>query len=485
MTDTSVTPAKTNRMTTAAMLVLLVTCGAQFVVVIDDTVVNVALPSIRTDLGFGTAALAWVVDGYLLLFGGFLLVGGRSADLFGRRRVFLTGLTVFCGSSLVAGLAHSPGLLVGARVVQGLGAALLSPAALSILVATFADKEERRRALGVWGGLTGLAGVMGVLLGGVIVDTIGWRWVFFVNVPIGILLGIVAVLKVPAPRAAGKKEPLDGLGAALITGAMLLLVYTVISTDHRAWSSPWTIGGLVGAAVLAWLFVVRQRQATHPMIRLGMLAQREMWLANVIAVLAASAMFSIFFFLTLYMQTVHQWSPLRTGVSWAPFGLSFGVFSGACVRLMPKVGGRALVVSGLLLAAVGQLLLLRTNGSGSYASELLPTLVLCGGGFGLAIIPLLGGAVGSVDPVESGAASGVLSTSQQVGGAIGLAALATLANDRFGQELRTGHDPLHALVNAFHTSFIAAAVLTAAAVVVAFGLPKLRTELDLTTLSGA
>jgi EmrB/QacA subfamily drug resistance transporter len=469
----------------AALLALTVTCGAQFMVVIDDTVVNVALPSIRTDLGFGTAGLAWVVDAYLLLFGGFLVLGGRCADVFGRRRVFVLGLALFSLASLASGLARDSATIVVARGVQGFGAALLSPAALSILVASFEDQRERRRALGVWGGLLGISGTSGVLLGGVITDTIGWRWVFFINVPIGALLGALALTRLPAMRDGGRRSgSLDGLGAGLVTAAVLLLVYTVISTDHRAWGAPWTVGGLAASALLLVLFVLRQRSAPVPVIRLGMLAKREVGLADAITIFAASSMFAVFFFVTLYMQTIHLWSPLRTGLSWAPFGVTLAIFTGICARLMPVLGARVLVTLGLLVASGGQLLLLRTEPSGSYAAELLPALLLCAAGFGLAILPLLVGAVGAVDAVESGAASGVISMAQQVGGAIGLAVLATVASDRLSRQLASGTDPLAAGVNAFHTAFGAAAALTAAAALVALLLPNTRGKVDLAALQG-
>ncbi|QHY95526.1 Multidrug resistance protein stp [Streptomyces sp. S4.7] len=470
----------------AAGLALAVTCGAQFMVIIDDTVVAMALPTIRDELGFDRASLAWVVDAYMLLFGGFLVLGGRCADLFGPRRVFLTGLSVFTLASLGCGLANSPETLIVGRGAQGFGAALLSPAALTILITVFSEAKERRRALGIWGGLTGISGVSGVLLGGVITDLIDWRWVFFVNIPIGILLFVLTLRPALADRAErpSKRPSTDGTGAVLITGALLLLVYTVISTNHRPWGSAETVGGLIGSAVLLAAFVVREQRADEPLIRLGLFANRQIATANVMMLLAASGLYGIFFFLTQYMQNLLDWSPLKAGVSWAPFGVTMAVFSGIAIQLLPKVGSRVLCLVGLGSATLGLGLLLRTPLEASYAADLLPTLLLCAAGYGLAMVPLVVAAVSGVPKADSGAASGVLNTGQQIGGAIGLAVLATLASSRLDDEVSSGAALPDALLTSFHSAFLLGTVLTGCAALLSLALPALRTEFDPETTSG-
>jgi len=471
----------------AAGLALAVTCGAQFMVIIDDTVVSMALPTIRTTLDFDRASLAWVVDAYMLLFGGFLVLGGRCADLFGRRRVFLTGLGVFTVASGACGLATSPDMLIVARGAQGFGAALLSPAALSILITVFTEAKERRKALGIWGGLTGISGVSGVLLGGVITDVINWRAVFFINIPVGVLLFVLTLRPALADRTdegLGKRPATDGAGAVLITGALLLLVYTVISTNHRPWGSAATLGGLIGSAVLLTAFVIREQRASEPLIRLGILADRQVGTANMIMLLAASGLYGIFFFLTQYMQNLQHWSPLHAGLSWAPFGVTMAAFSGIAIQLLPKVGSRILCLLGLGLATTGLGLLLGSPAKASYASDLLPTLLLCAAGYGLAMVPLVVAAVSGVPKADSGAASGVLNTGQQIGGAIGLAVLATLASNRLNDEIASGAAVPAALLRSFHSAFLVGTVLTGCAALLSLILPALRTEFDPETASG-
>ncbi|WDZ82305.1 MFS transporter [Micromonospora cathayae] len=469
-------------------LLLAITCGAQLLVIFDETVVNLALPSIRTDLEFSTSSLAWVVDAYMLLFGGFLLLGGRGADLFGRQRMFLVGLTVFVGASLAGGLAQSDEALIIARGVQGFGAALLSPAALSILVSAFTHADQRGKALGVWGGLSGIAGTTGVLLGGLITDTIGWRWVFFINVPVGALLFALTVAGLRGRSAdietVGGPRRLDGFGAATITGGLLLLVYTMLNTSHRDWSDPLTIGGLAGAALLIGLFVWWEGRAPEPLLRLGILANRQIAVANILTVLAASALYGTFFFLSLYMQVINGWSPIRAGLSWAPLGLTMAVFAGAAMQLTPKLGTRNLIMVGLALVGVGQLLLLRSTVGGSYVSELLPTLLLSGAGFGLALVPLVVAAVSGVAREESGIASGLMNTSQQVGGAVGLAVLVTVANEALSGKISEGVAQGSALLDGLHAAFLVAAILTAVAVLVTFVLPNNRAKVDMAAIHG-
>ncbi|MFF4487757.1 MFS transporter [Streptomyces sp. NPDC001544] len=480
------TQATTGATGKAAGLVLAVTCGAQFMIIIDDTVVSMALPTIRRALDFEQASLAWVVDAYMLLFGGFLVLGGRCADLFGRRKVFLTGLGVFTTASLACGLATEPEMLIVSRGAQGFGAALLSPAALSILITFFTEAKERRKALGVWGGLTGISGVSGVLLGGVITDFIDWRWVFLVNIPVGVLLFALTLRPALADREApAKGTSTDTTGATLITSALLLLVYTVISTSHRPWGSTATVAGLVGAGLLLTGFVIRELRASQPLIRLGIFASRQIATANVMMLLAASGLYGIFFFLTQYMQLLQEWSPLRAGLSWAPFGVTMAVFSGIAIQLLPKLGSRILCLLGLGTATVGLGLLVGTPVRASYVPDILPTLLLCAAGYGLAMVPLVVAAVSGVAKADSGAASGVLNTGQQIGGAIGLAVLAALASSRLDDEVASGTSKPEALLASFHSAFLLGTVLSACAAALALVLPALRTEFDPETTTGA
>ncbi|MFF2407938.1 MFS transporter [Streptomyces sp. NPDC058092] len=485
-TSQSTAPEASGTASKVAALALAVTCGAQFMVIVDDTVVSMALPTIRTALHFDRASLAWVVDAYMLLFGGFLVLGGRCADLFGRRRTFLTGLGIFTAASLVCGLADSSQLLIVARGAQGLGAALLSPAALSILITVFKEPKERRKALGIWGGLTGISGVSGVLLGGVITDFISWRWVFFINIPVGALLFVLALRPSLADREerAGKRPSLDSTGAVLITAALLLLVYTVISTSHRPWGSFTTLAGLAGSVVLLVAFVIREQRAEEPLISLGIFANRQLTTANAMMLLAASGLYGIFFFLTQYMQNLQGWSPLRAGLSWAPFGVTMAAFSGIAIQLLPKLGSRVLCLVGLGSATLGMGLLLGSPVKASYVSDILPTLLLCAAGYGLAMVPLVVAAVSGVAKSESGAASGVLNTGQQIGGAAGLAVLATLASSRLDDELAAGTALPDSLLESFHSAFLLGTVLSGCAAVLSLALPTLRTEFDPETTSG-
>lgn len=468
-------------------LVLAITCTAQFLVIVDETVVNVALPSINSDLRFANpSALAWVVGAYMVLFGGFLMLGGRGADLFGRRKVFVTGLMLFVGSSLGAGLADTSTQLIVARAAQGLGAALMSPAALSLLVATMTDPAKRRQALGLWGGLSGIAGVSGVVLGGLLTESVSWRWVFWVNVPIGIVLAAATLTQLPRDpglRGSGSGgAKLDWLGGVLISSGLVLLLYTVINTEHRSWGDPLTIGGLGAAALLLLAFVLHERRTTDPLIRLGMFRHRAVAVSNGLMLLAAAGLYGMFFFTTLYLQLVLGWEPLQAGLAFIPIGLSIAVISGAAIQLMPRIGARALLVLGLTIATAGQLLLLRTTTEGSYVGEVLPALALSGCGFGLSLVPLVNAAVNGLRRDETGAGSGLINVSQQVGGAIGVAVLAAVATNQFEKNLATSTPPA-AMLDGFHTAFVVGACLTLTAALLALALPALRKEVDLEAIA--
>jgi EmrB/QacA subfamily drug resistance transporter len=463
------------------LLILLLLCGAQFMIVIDETVVNVALPSIAADLHLDPSSLAWVVNAYLLLFGGFLLVAGRLGDLVGRRRVFLAGVLLFAGASAAAGFATTEAQLVGARGVQGLGAALMSPTALAIITTTFSDPAGRRRALAVWGALLGVGATAGVLLGGVIVDLWSWHWVFFVNVPVCVVVA-AGVLRVVRGGGGATGVPVDALGALLVTAGLLLLVHTVTATRDLGWWAPGTVLGLAGTAALLGAFAWHERRAPDPLVPLRVLRRRSLVLADVAAALAAAALFGLFFVVTLWMQVVQGWSPLQAGLAWAPQGVTVALASAVSARLMPRLGGRVLATVGFLLAALAQLMMLRLDVAGSYAGELLPALLLNGVGLGLLLVPVAVAAVHESPDVEQGLASGLLTTAQQVGGAVGLAALITFASSRFDESLASGSDTAHAAVTSFHGVFLAAAVLLVIGAVVVQRLPALRREVDLATL---
>jgi len=451
-----------------AWLVLALVCAGQFMVILDDTIVNVALPSIRADLGLSEQGLAWIVDAYLLAFGGFLLVGGRAADLLGRRRMFAAGVALFTLFSLVCGLAGIGGVLVGARGLQGFAGAILSPAALAIVLATFPEGPDRTKALGIWAGLTGVAAATGVVLGGAIVELLGWRWVFFVNVPIG--LAALALVRRAIPRSAGHRDgALDVLGAVTVTAGLLALVATVIETHTHGWLSAWTLGGFALAILLFAAFALRERRATCPLVPFAVVRRRATAAANGLMLTAAGALFALFFFLTLYMQVVQGWSALRTGLSYVPFSLTLAVASALVARAMARwrIQPRLLIATGSLIAAGGFLLMLRLEPGGSYAGELLPALMVVATGLGFAFVPLTTAATGGAGEHAGGLVSGLLTTSQQIGGALGIAVLVTLASDRTAHLLAEGAARADALAGGFHLAFLAAAGLLVAAAALA------------------
>ncbi len=462
--------------------VLLVVLGAQFMVIVDETVVNVALPSIQRDLTLTQAELTWVVNAYLLLFGGFLLLSGRLADLLGRRRVFLAGLVLFTAASLGAGFATDRLALIAMRAAQGLGGAMLSPAALSILTTTFRDPRGRRTALAAWAGLLGVGATLGVLLGGVIVEYLSWHWIFWVNGPVGVLVLVACLALVPAMPAA-RSGRVDAPGAVLVTAAGLLLVFTVIRADDEGWSSVRTVGGLAVVAVLVAGFVLWQRRAAEPLIPARTVARREAF-AYPVAILTASALFAMFFFLTLYMQLIRGWTPLQAGLAWAPQGATLAAVSGLAVRLVPVLGSRVLTVGGLLLAAAGQLLLLRTTPDGGYPAQVLPALLLTGVGLGLALVPAAVLAVHGLADEHQGLASGLLSASQQLGGAVGMSVVVSVALGRFRDQVAQGVTAPVASLSAFHTGYVVAAGFLVAAAAAAWLLPALHEQVDLTSLAG-
>src|SRR3954452_15512033 len=448
-------------------LALVLLSAAQFVVVLDASIVNVALPSIQKALDFTDSNLQWVVNAYTLTFGGFLLLGGRAADLFGRRRVFIFGLFVFSLASLAGGLAQSEGWVIAARAVQGLGAAIISPAALSIVTTTFAEGDERNKALGVWGAVAGAGGAAGVLLGGILTDTLGWEWVLFVNVPIG--LGAAALTpRLIAESRAPERTGFDLAGAVSITAGLALLIYTVVGTIDHGWVSPRPLVGFAISAALIIGFVIREATTKHPLVRLGIFRSRTLSSANVVGLLTGASLFAMFFFISLYLQQVLGYSPLRTGFAYLPLAVTIFLAAGAASALVQRLGVRPVVTAGLLFVAGGLVLFSRVDAGGSYLGDVLVPSVLVAVGLGLSFVSQTIAAVAGVRGEEAGLASGLINSAQQVGGAIGLAVLSTLATERTTEMLATGASRDTALVEGFQRAFAIGAGFAIAGAIVAF-----------------
>jgi EmrB/QacA subfamily drug resistance transporter len=452
-------------------LALALVVAAQFMVVLDVAIVNVALPSIKTDLGFTQESLQWVVTAYAILFGGALLLGGRMADLLGRRRLFMAGLALFTVSSLLDGLAWSEGSLIAFRALQGLGAALLSPAALSILTTTFEEGRERNIALGVWGAASGSGGAAGVLLGGLLTSAFGWSWIFFVNIPVGALLFALAPALVRESRAALDHRHFDALGAATITSGVMLLVYAMTRASQHGWGTGTTVGLLLASAALIAAFVVVELRSKAPLLPMRMFRLRTLAASNATQLLVAAALFSQFFLLTLYMQEVLHYSALKTGVAYIALTLSIIVVSTLAQALVTRIGIRRVLPVGLLLAAAAVVLYARLPVSGHYFWDLFPAFLLSGVGLALSFVPMVIGGLTGVRQADAGVASGLFTTSQQVGGAIGVAAATTIATtytSRYvdahpGTSLLAGS----ALTHGFEIAFYMLATLLAVAAVLA------------------
>jgi EmrB/QacA subfamily drug resistance transporter len=436
--------------------------------VLDTNIVAVALPAIRQDLGFSQASLAWVVNAYLLAYGGFLLLGGRLGDLFGRRRMFTAGIGVFTLASLACGLAPGQGFLLAARAVQGLGGAVASAVALSLVVSLFPKPGERAKAMGVFGFTAAGGGAVGVLAGGVLTGLLSWHWIFLVNVPVGaaVLLASFAVL--PAEPTGRRGGRLDVPGAVLVTAGVVLAVYAVTSAGQAGWASARTAGMLAGAVALLAAFAAAESRASAPLVPLRLLRRRNLTAASVTGVLWSAAMFAWFFLTTLYLQQVLGYSPLRTGLAFLPATLVMGGISvGVSARLVTRFGIKPPLVTGLLLAAAGLVLLARAPAGGHFLADVLPGTMLLGTGAGTALSPLLLAATGDVPPAESGLASGVANSSFMLGGALGLAVLADIAATRTSQLAAAGHSHLAALTGGYHTAFLAGAALAALAALLA------------------
>ncbi len=443
----------------AKNLALMLLAMTQFVVVIDASIVNIALPSIGHALHFSQADLSWVVNAYTLTFGGFLLLGGRLADLVGRRRMFMTGLVIFSIASLLGGLAQSEAWLIAARAVQGMGAAIVSPAALSIIATTFADGQERNRALGVWGAVAGAGGAAGVLLGGILTSGLSWRWVLFVNVPIGILCVFLAPRILLESRAETETRSFDIPGAVTVTAGLALLVYALVDAVNVGWGSTATITKIAAALVLLIVFVAIELRQRAPLMPLTIFRLRTLRGANVVALLIGMSLFSMFFFVSLYMQQVLGYSALRAGISYLPLAIGIILSAGAASFGVTRFGFKPVLLSGLLFIAAGLFWFSKvpTTG-GSFAADVLGPSLLAAVGLGLSFVPVTIAAVSGTRPHEAGLASGLVNTAQQVGGALGLAILATVANSRTKNILHGGgHDAAYALTKGFERAFLVGA----------------------------
>ncbi len=448
-------------------MALALLAAAQFVVILDASIVNVALPSIGADLQFSQENLSWVVNAYVLVFGGFLLLGGRMADLLGRRRLFMAGLIVFALASLAGGLAQNEAQLIIARAVQGLGAALLSPAALSLVTVLFEEGAERNKAMGVWGAVAGSGGAVGVLLGGILTEWAGWEWVLFVNVPVGIAAALLAPRLLPESRNEGARH-FDVAGAVSVTAGLSLLVYTLVDANDAGWASAQTLGlGALSLALIAAFYLIERRSKAPLMPFPGIFRIRTITGINVSAVLIAAALFSMFFFISLYMQQVLGYSALEAGLAYLPLAVGIIVAAGASAGLVTRFGFKPVLVSGLLVTAAGLLWFTQVDAGGSYLSDLLGPMLLAAVGLGLAFVSMTVAAVSGVEAHEAGLASGLINTSQQIGGALGLAILATVANSRTDDALASGSPVPSALTEGFQAAFAVGAGIAIAGALLA------------------
>ena len=434
-------------------LVLVLICMAQFMVVLDATIVNVALPSIQKDLGLSEANLQWIINAYTLLFGGFLLLGGRAGDLLGRKRVFLVGLVIFTTASLLNGLATSSGMLIGFRSLQGLGAALISPAALSIISTTFAEGKERARALGVWAAIAIGGSAFGLVLGGWLTQSFSWPWIFFVNVPVGVATFLLALRFVPESREEGAHRSYDIAGAVTITGGLMSLVYAIVKAETKGWTASTTLIFFAVAIVLIVAFVFRELRAVQPLVRLSIFRVRSLLTANLTMFLVFSGMFAMFFFNTLYIQRVLGYHPLKAGVAFLPFTAGIMISAGIASGFAPRIGVRPVAAAGMILTAIGMLFFARMPVHGSYAVDVLPGMILASLGMGAVFMPLTLIATTGLEDEDQGLASGLFNTSQQIGGALGLAILSTIAASK-----THGGSPAQ-LVHGFHYAFAGGAVI--------------------------
>jgi EmrB/QacA subfamily drug resistance transporter len=449
-------------------IALVVLCVGALMIILDMTIVNVALPSIQRDLGFSQSSLAWVVNAYLITFGGLLLLAGRLGDLLGRRNMFLLGLGVFVAASALCGASQDQTVLIVARFIQGAGGAMASAVILGMIVTMFPERDEQAKAIGVFSFVAAAGASIGLLAGGVITEVINWHWIFFVNLPIGVATALLALRLVNQDRGIGLRGGADVLGAVLVTAALMLGVYTIVKAQEFGWGSLHTLGlGAVAVLLLAG-FVAWEGRARHPLMPLGIFRSRNVAGANLVQMLFVGGMFGMFFLGSLYMQRVLGYSPLRIGLAFLPVALLIGAFSvGLAARLIIRLGPRATLVPGLVLGAAGLALFTQAPVGGSYVSDLLPSMVLVGVGAGLSFPALMTLAMSGAEPSQAGLASGLVNTTQQVGGALGLAVLATLASTHTTALLHQGKAAAPALLGGYHFAWWIGTVLLLAAVVAA------------------
>ncbi|HEY2543306.1 MAG TPA: MFS transporter [Gaiellaceae bacterium] len=456
------------RHSTNPWVILVLICIAQFMVILDATIVNVALPSIQKDLGLSEANLQWIINAYTLVFGGFLLLGGRAGDLLGRKRLFLIGLVIFTVASLLNGISSSSGQLIGFRALQGLGAALISPAALSIISTTFAEGKERARALGVWAAIAIGGSAFGLVLGGWLTQSFSWRWIFFVNVPVGVVAFLAAFRLVPESKDEQAEKHYDIAGAITVTGGLMSLVFAIVKAETNGWGAGITIGFFILAAALLASFLAIETRSPNPLVRLSIFKTRSLSSANLTMFLVASGMFAIFFFNTLYVQRVLGYHPLKAGLAFLPFTAGIMVSAGFASTLAPRIGVRPVAAVGMVLTAIGMLLFARMPVGGSDLTDVLPGMIVASLGMGAVFMPLTLVATTGLKDEDQGLASGLFNTSQQIGGALGLAVLSTIAA---GQ---THGSSKAALVHGFHYAYAGGAAFVLAALVLMVALLRKR-----------
>jgi EmrB/QacA subfamily drug resistance transporter len=455
-------------------LALLAT--VQFMVVLDIAIVNVALPSIQADLGFSQESLQWVISAYALLFGGFLLLGGRAADLLGRRRLFIAGLVIFSAASLVSGLAWSDESLIIARAAQGFGAAIITPAALAILMTTFSEGRERNAALGVWGAVGAFGAVAGVLLGGILTDALSWEWIFYINVPVGLAALALAPLLLMESRDTGVKS-FDALGAVLVTAGLITLVYGITQSNDYGWGSAETIGLFTVAGVLLAAFVAWEARAKEPLMPFSIFRIRTVAAANISGLILGTVTFSMFLMLTLYMQQVLTYSPMKTGVAYLAVAGTAIIWSTVAAQLVNRVGVKPVIAAGMAFLAAGLLYFTQVSVGGSYLGDLLPGFLLIAIGLGFSFVPISIAALAGVRSAEAGLASGLFNTSQQIGGALGIAALSAVATQKTEDGVASGTPLPKALTDGFESAFIWGGIVAILGILVALVLVR-RSDLE-------
>jgi EmrB/QacA subfamily drug resistance transporter len=454
-----------------------VLCLGVLMIVLDTTIVNVALPSIRSDLGFSETSLVWVVNAYMVTFGGFLLLGGRLGDLYGHRKLFLLGITLFTLASAACGMAGTQALLITARAVQGLGGAVVSAVSLSLIMNLFTEQSDRAKAMGTYGFVCAGGGSIGVLLGGLLTDALSWHWIFLVNLPIGVAVYALCVSLLPDDRGHAHGERLDVAGAVAVTSALMLAVYAIVNGNEAGWTSIQTLGLLATAAAMLAVFLGIESRVRDPLMPLVLFRLRNIAVTNVVGILWSAAMFAWFFISALYMQFVLGYSPLQVGLAFLPANLIMAAFSlGLSAKLVMRFGIRIPIATGLLFASIGLALFALAPVHGNFIVHVLPGMLLLGLGAGMALNPVLLAAMSDVTQSESGLASGLVNTSFMLGGALGLAVLASLAAARTNALLSSGADPIAALNSGYHIAFFAGAVFAASAGLLGAALIRIRNQ---------